>query len=118
MKGAAMLAGFVLFTLLGNFFFKRGAMELTPINFSMVSLQSALANANAWYGAICYALAAVFWFVSLSLVPLNLAITVSACVYVIVVLMAALLFHEPMPMARWAGMAMIFVGLVAVGRTL
>lgn len=118
MKGAALLAGFVLFTLLGNYFFKRGAMELAPISLSAETLRHAIGSANVWFGGMCYALAAVLWFVSLSLVPLNLAITVSACVYVIVVLMAALIFHEPMPPARWAGMAMIFAGLIVVGRTL
>lgn len=118
MKSALMLAGFVLFTVLGNFFFKRGAMELAPVSLSMVSFQAALGSKNVWFGVICYGLAAVLWFVSLSLVPLNLAITVSACVYVIVVLMAALLFNEPMSVARWAGVAMIFSGLVVIGKTL
>lgn len=118
MKGAAMLAGFVLFTLLGNYFFKRGAMELAPISLSPETLQNAVGNANVWLGGMCYALAAVLWFVSLSIVPLNLAITVSACVYVIVVLMAALIFHEPLPPSRWVGMVMIFLGLIVVGRTL
>lgn len=118
MKGAFMLAGFVVLTLLGNYFFKRGAMEMAPISLSAASLKAAFASFNVWAGAAFYGLAAVFWFVSLSLVPLNIAITVSACIYVVVVLMAAIIFGEPMPMVRWAGIGLVFAGLVTIGRTL
>lgn len=118
MKGVAALAAFVVLTLLGNFYFKRGAMELSPLSMSVATLQQALQSANVWLGALCYGMAAVCWFVALSLVPLHLAITVSASVYIIVVLMAAFVFHEFVPVARWIGVAIVFTGLFVIGRTL
>lgn len=117
MKATVVLAGFVVFTLLGNFFFKRGAMELAPISMAMPTLWSAIASVNVWCGVITYGIAAVCWFVAMSLVPLNLAITVSSCIYPIVVVMAAVVFNEPIPLVRWVGVGMIFGGLVVVGRT-
>jgi drug/metabolite transporter (DMT)-like permease len=118
MKGILALSGFLAFTLLGNFFFKRGATDLMPVTLSLGTVVAAVHSVAVWLGVIFYGLAAVFWFVSLSLVPLNLAITVSACVYVLVVMMAFLIFGEPIPLVRWAGIGMIFFGLVVVGRTL
>ena len=68
-------------------------------------------------GAALYFAAAIAWFASLSMVPLNIAISVSAFVYVGVVLLAYLAFHEPIPLARWAGIALIALGMFVIGRT-
>lgn len=118
MKGMLILAGFVVFTIAGNFFFKRGATELMPLVMSLETIMMALRSPSVWLGVIFYGLASVFWFVALSLVPMNLAITVSSCIYVLVVLMAFFIFQEHIPPARWVGIAIIFSGLIVVGRTL
>ena len=118
MKSAFLLTGFVIFTLLGNYFFKRGAGEVAPLSFDLDKLVAAICTLSVWGGITFYGLAAIFWFASLTTVPLNLAITVSACIYVVVILMAFVIFQEPIPPMRWTGIALIFTGLVIVGRTL
>ncbi|MCW0234578.1 MAG: EamA family transporter [Ferrovibrio sp.] len=117
MKGAGLLLGFAVCTLLGNFFFKRGAGEIASLAFGWDMAGVVVKSANAWAGALFYGFAAAFWFLALSVVPMNLAITVSACVYVFVVLLAFFIFREPIPLMRWAGIGLIFVGIVFVGRT-
>lgn len=118
MNGIIALAAFVVLTVFGNLFLKRGALELSPLGFNVDTLIAAVKSGNVWLGVVLYSFAAVSWFVSLSLVPLNLAITVSACIYVLVVLMAFFIFQEAIPPLRWTGIAIVFSGLIVIGRTL
>ncbi len=118
MKGILLLGGFILFTLLGNFFFKRGAGEISSMAFGLDMALTTLRSGNAWFGGVFYATAAVCWFLALSVIPLNIAITVSACIYILVVLLAFIFFREPIPPMRWVGICLVFAGLVVVGRTL
>jgi drug/metabolite transporter (DMT)-like permease len=116
-KSVLFLSAFFVCTLLANFFFKHGAMALAPFTFSWDTLRTALTTPPVLIGAGLYFAAAVAWIASLSLVPLNIAISVSAFVYVGVVLLAWLAFHEPIPAARWAGIALIALGMFVIGRT-
>lgn len=118
MKSAIFLSCFVVCTLLGNLFFKRSAGEIIPLSLNVDTLIVLLRSSNAWLGVVFYGLAAAFWLLSLAVTPLNIAISVSACVYVLVVLLAFFFFNEPIPPARWAGMALIFTGLIFIGSSL
>lgn len=118
MKGALLLAGFIVFTLLGNLCFKRGSAEIASMPMGFEMALTVLRSTDAWLGGSFYAIAAACWFLALSMVPLNIAITVSACVYILVVLLAFLFFKEPIPPMRWVGIGLVFTGLVFVGRTL
>ena len=116
-RGTLLLSVFFVFTLAANFFFKQGASGLAPFSFSLDTLRAALASAPIWIGAAFYLTAAVAWLAALSVVPLNVAISVSALLYIGIVLLAALVFHEPIPLMRWAGIALVAIGLFVIGRT-
>lgn len=116
-RGAFLLSVFFVFTLAANFFFKQGAAGLAPFTFSVDTLRAALANTPIWIGAAFYLAAAVAWLAALSIVPLNIAVSVSALLYIGIVLLAALAFHEPIPLIRWAGIALVALGLFVIGRT-
>jgi drug/metabolite transporter (DMT)-like permease len=118
MKSAIFLTCFVICTLLGNLFFKRGAGEVVPLTLSLDTLLVLLRSSNVWLGVIFYGMAAAFWLLSLAVTPLNIAISISACVYVLVVLLAFFFFNEAIPPTRWAGMALIFAGLIFIGSSL
>ena len=116
-KGAFLLSVFFVFTLVANFFFKQGASSLAPFTFSMDTLRVALASPQIWIGSAFYLAAAVAWLAALSMVPLNIAVSVSALLYIGIVLLAALVFHESIPLLRWGGIALIALGMLVIGRT-
>lgn len=116
-KGVIFLSIFFVCTLFANFFFKQGALSVGPLTLSMETLVAALSNPAVLIGTVLYIVAAVAWFVSLSIVPLNIAVSVSTFLYVGIVFMAYLAFHEAIPPARWAGIALIAIGMYVVGRT-
>ena len=116
-RSIVSLAIFFVCTLLGNFFFKQGALAIGPVALTIESFKAAASSASIWAGTALYAVSAVAWLASLSTVPLNIAISVSAFIYVGVVLMAALAFHESIPMLRWAGIALVAAGMLVIART-
>lgn len=116
MKSVMFLTVFLVFTIGGNIFLKRGADEI-ELAWKKEVLSHVVTSPNVILGVMSYGLAAVFWFISLSLTPLNIAISVSACAYVMVVLVAFLLFQEPIPPVRWIGIGMIASGLIIIGRS-
>lgn len=118
MKSVIFLTGFAICTVLGNLFFKRSAGEVVSLGLSLDTLHLLARSGNAWLGVLFYGLAAAFWLLALTVTPLNIAVSISACVYVLVVLLAFFLFNEAIPPARWAGMALVFLGLIIIGRSL
>ncbi|MEK9970347.1 MAG: EamA family transporter [Ferrovibrio sp.] len=118
MKSAIFLTCFVTCTLLGNLFFKRSAGEIASLGIGYDTLGILLRSGNAWFGVFFYGLAAAFWLLSLTVTPLNIAVSISACVYVLVVLLAFFFFNEAIPPARWAGMGLVFLGLIVIGSSL
>jgi drug/metabolite transporter (DMT)-like permease len=117
MRGTIFLSVFVIATVLANFFFKCGAQALGPMTLTSRTLTGALNSPFVLAGVALYSVAAVTWIVALSIVPLNIAISVSAFVYVGIVLMAALVFGEMIPPMRWAGIGFIFLGMAVIAST-
>jgi drug/metabolite transporter (DMT)-like permease len=117
MRGAIFLLVFFITTVLANFCFKYGAQTLGPLTLSPRTLTTALGSPFVLIGATLYAVAAVTWIVALSIVPLNIATSVSAFVYVGIVIMAALVFGEIIPPMRWAGITFIVIGMVIIAIT-
>lgn len=116
-KSIIFLSVFFVCTLFANFFFKQGAVAIGPVTFSMESLTAAFSSPAVLIGAAFYLVAAIAWFVSLSVVPLNIAVSVSALLYVGIIFIAHLAFHEPIPPARWIGIVLIAIGIYVIGRT-
>jgi len=108
---------FMVTTVLANFFFKAAASDFGAMSLSSDTFMKALSTPYVWFGVIAYGVAAVAWFVSLSLVPLNIAISVSAFVYVLIILVAWLVFQEYVPLSRWFGIGMIIFGMIIIGRS-
>ena len=60
--------------------------------------------------------ATVLWLHILKHYPLSLAYPLSSMSYVFGMLSALLLLHEPIPLARWIGVAFILVGVAILAR--
>jgi multidrug transporter EmrE-like cation transporter len=74
----------------------------------------ALASGWTWLGIICYVLSFASWLYVLRRLPLGLAFALINVVHVLVPIGARVFLHEPIPMARWVGIALILAGIVLV----
>lgn len=117
MRGVIFLLVFFITTVLANFCFKYGAQTLGPITLTPRTLIAALSSPFVLGGATLYAVAALAWIVALSIVPLNIATSVSAFVYVGIIIMAELVFGEIIPPMRWAGISFIVMGMIVIAIT-
>lgn len=117
LKGAAFLIVFFLGTVVGNLLFKQTALGLAPMTFSLETLRDAVTRPSLYLAVFFYMGAAIAWFVALSMVPLNIAISVSALVYVAVIMVAVVVFGEAIPMVRWMGIALTATGFAVIAWT-
>lgn len=70
-----------------------------------------------WLGLVLFALSAVVWLFVLSRTSLSFAYPFASLTYLLIVLVDRFVFHEEVPPARWAGVALIMAGIVLVART-
>jgi multidrug transporter EmrE-like cation transporter len=68
-------------------------------------------------GLTFYAMGAAFWLVVLSKLDLSLAYPMLALTYILIPLTAQFILGEQVPMLRWLGVGIIFVGVVVVAQT-
>lgn len=115
-KAVLALAAFVICTLAGNLCFKLSAAQTGALSLSLGAVMQLATRWPVILGLLSYGIAMVAWLVSMSLVPLNLAASVSALTYVGIVLLAKFFFHETIALQAWFGIAMIAMGMVVVVR--
>ena len=63
-------------------------------------------------GLACFAAAAVTWMVALAGIELSVAYPSMSIIYVATALVGRFLFAERIPPRRWAGIALVVVGVV------
>ena len=107
--GAYAIAGMAC-TVVGNLLLKvgadqRGVSVVWP--FSLLNLQTFL-------GAITFCLAMIFYIMVLKITALNLAQSIFAAQFVLVILAANLLLKEPIGTYRWLGIGLIALGMFVV----
>jgi undecaprenyl phosphate-alpha-L-ara4N flippase subunit ArnE len=79
------------------------AMGLTP-----------LLSGWTWLGIVSYVTSLVSWLYVLRTVPLSIAFPLINVVHVFVPLGAAVFLHEHVSFRRWAGIALILLGVIAI----
>jgi drug/metabolite transporter (DMT)-like permease len=97
-------------TVVGNLLLKIGAGQKgvsTIWPFSLLNLQTFL-------GAVSFCCAMVFYIMVLKRTSLNLAQSIFAAQFVLVILAANIVLHEPIGMYRWIGIVMIALGMIVV----
>jgi len=97
-------------TVVGNLLLKSGAGQKglgTTWPVSLLNLQTFL-------GAIAFCFAMIFYIMVLKRTTLNLAQSIFAAQFVLVILAANFVLHEPIGMYRWMGVAMIALGMIVV----
>ncbi|MDD0811585.1 SMR family transporter [Curvibacter sp. RS43] len=68
-------------------------------------------------GLFCYVLSVVLWIVALSRVDVSIAYPMLSIGYVVNALLAAALLGEAISNQRWAGMAVILLGVAIIARS-
>lgn len=115
MKGNLVTNGiFILasmsFTVIGNLLLKTGVQypgvsTIWPLN---------LLNARTMLGALSFCFAMVFYMMVLKRTALNLAQAIFALQFVLVIIAANVILHEPIGGQRWLGIGLIAAGLFVV----
>lgn len=97
-------------TVIGNLLLKTGAGERgvsTVWPFSLL-------NMNTFLGAVAFGMAMVFYLMVLKRTSLNLAQSIFALQFVLVIFAAHLVLGEAIGTYRWVGIALIALGLFVV----
>jgi len=109
LNGVFILAA-MLCTVAGNLLLKTGVSlpgvaSVWPLN---------LLNGRTMLGALSFVLAMVFYMMVLKRMSLNLAQSIFALQFVLVIVAANVILHEPISMQRWFGIALIASGLFVI----
>lgn len=75
-----------------------------------------LASLWTWAGIVTYILSFASWLYVLRLVPLGIAFSLINVVHVLVPLGSWVLLGEAVTLKRWAGIALVFSGIILIAR--
>jgi drug/metabolite transporter (DMT)-like permease len=109
-----VVTGFVMMiccTVTANIFMKLGAMvPLEHRLFGIVDWKTVLGLGSFAAAGMIYA-----WI--LAFLPLNVAQSLMAAQFIAVIFASSLVLSEPIPLSRWLGIALIFIGILVVSVT-
>ena len=110
----------VLASSTGDIFLKRG-MNRIDVQLNAASLGSAfvqtVVSGQIWLGIVCVLVSFVLYLMLVSWADYSYVMPVSSFGYAVVALLAVLVLGETVTLGRWAGVALICLGVALVGRT-
>lgn len=100
----------------GQFLLKAGALKLGRVEpgTTLSHILRIATTPELLMGLSCYGLGAIAYILLLTRVNLSIAGPAIALVYVFSVLLGYFLFHEPVPVSRLVGLALIISGVLLV----
>lgn len=105
----------------GQLFFKEGASNLnvtiSGTTGPLTLLWRMLTNPFIFIGLVCYGISTIFYILVLKEKDVSLVYPMIACGYILVVLFAWLVKHEPVSPIRWLGALVITLGVVLISRS-
>lgn len=107
--GALVVASMAC-TVVGNLLLKVGADKKGLASTWPISLL----NMQTFLGALAFCCAMVFYIMVLKRTALNLAQSIFAAQFVLVILAANFVLNEPIGLYRWIGIALIALGMIVV----
>jgi drug/metabolite transporter (DMT)-like permease len=99
----------------GQFLWKFGMQGTTGGFQSLTGIIRLFLSPYVLSGLVMYGMATVLWLFILSKVPLSLAYPVQSLAYIIAVIGAYYVFHEPLSAAKIAGCVLILAGVTLIG---
>ena len=115
-KEIILLVVSVFFAVSGQFLLKTGALKLGQVSSGNVfsHVLNIMLTPDLVLGLCCYACGALTYILLLTSVELSVAGPAIALSYVFSVLLGLWVFHEPVPLSRWAGLSLIVCGVLLV----
>ena len=77
---------------------------------------SGLASLSVWFGILLIAISFVSWLYVLRFIPLSIAFPISQFVHVLIPLGSWLFLDEIISPRRWAGIALVAIGIFTVAK--
>jgi len=105
----------------GQILLKLGMNRIGPVSFSSIGAVGSLLadifkSPMVLIGLFCYAISAVIWLVVISAVDLSFAYPFIGLTYVFILIVSRFILKEDVNPLRWAGAAIITVGVVVISR--
>ena len=91
--------------------------HIGEVRFAAASLRSVATTPSVWLGLFLFGLSAVVWLAVLSKTTLSFAYPFASLTYVLILLADRFVLDQPVPILRYAGVALIIVGIVLVAQT-
>ena len=112
----ALLLVAVCLGVLGQFLMKSGMNQVGAIDrFGLSALVRMFSNPFVILGFASYGISSVCYLMALSRLDLSVAYPTAGLGYVVVLLVSAVVLHEPVGLLRWLGVLLIFAGVWLVG---
>ena len=119
MMNYLVMAVSIALAIAGQLLMKRGMMAFGtfPVSQLLVKVIPIFLNPWVFIGLVCFGLSSVFWLVVLSRMELSLVYPIVSVGYVIVALFSWYFFKENLTVIRWAGIGVIFLGVILISRS-
>ena len=94
-----------------------GSLELSSAAAVWTGFRHVVGSPTIWLGMACLAAYLVCYMLVLSWADLSFVMPISGMAFVLVPLLGYLWLHEQVPPRRWAGIALILLGVFLISRT-
>ena len=112
---STILATTILFGAFGQIFLKVGVRQTKFTLHTIFSRQ--IFNRNIVAATLLYVLTMITWMITLTFANVSFLYQYLALQDIIVILLAIRILHEHVSVMRWAGMALVIVGVILVSQT-
>lgn len=104
---------------IGQMILKIGMNQVGMVKLSdgMNGIIRMFTNPYVFGGLVFFAANAFLWLIVLSREKLSFAYPMVAFAYVLTVLLSKFVLHEDVPILRWAGLAVIIVGILMIAKS-
>ena len=110
---------YVLLNTIANIFLKLGMKSIGEVDFIfniniVRTIFRSVFNPFIFSGIIMMGVGIVVWLILISRESLNYAFSLAASVYILIPIASIYFLHETIPITRWIGISLLFVGLLIV----
>ena len=121
-KTHVLVLAMVLFSSVGDILLSKGMKEIGPVSLASLSLLltafvHTVTSGMVWLGISCLLLFFVSYLLVLTWADYSYVMPASAVGYVIVTFLGYAVLGEEVTLTRWAGVSLICLGVMLVGRT-
>lgn len=109
----------ILLAVVGQLLMKKGMMLFGafPVRELLSHIIPMFLNPFVFFGFACFGASSIFWLVVLSRLELSLVYPMVSVAYVLVALASLVFFKENITLVRWAGIAVIILGVILISRS-